>query len=122
MYIPYGYIFINAFGKRIKKEVLGDSVAEVVTVIYEFDADIRKIPDADRAYVEIPVEIRSSFGRFVPRVCVQVDGVLWRGRIVQFGMPCSVLYIRREIRQKLRKGPGDWIHIAIGIQNDFAQL
>ena len=80
---------------------------------YEFDADIRKIPDLDGAYVEIPFDVKAAFGKQHVKIHATFDGIPYDGQIVRLGMPRPILRIRKEIRKQIRKQPGDLVHITI---------
>ena len=80
---------------------------------YEFDVDIRKIPDLDGAYVEIPFDVKAAFGRRHVKVHATFDGVAYDGQIVRWGMPRPILRVRKEIRKQIRKQPGDLVHVTI---------
>ena len=42
--------------------------------LYEFDAIIRKVPDIDGAYIEIPFDVQTEFGKGRVAVHVTFDG------------------------------------------------
>ena len=81
--------------------------------IHEFDADIRKVPDLDGAYVEIPFDVKAVFGKVRVKVHATFDGVSYDGCIVRMGMPRPIIGIRKEIRRQIRKQPGDMVHVTI---------
>ena len=85
---------------------------------YEFDVDIRKIPDLDGAYVEIPFDVKAAFGRRHVKVHATFDGVAYDGQIVRWGMPRPILRVRKEIRKQIRKQPGDLVHVTITARQD----
>ena len=47
--------------------------------IYEFTAVIRKVPDIDGAYVEIPFDVREEFGKGRVKVHATFNGVGYDG-------------------------------------------
>ena len=67
--------------------------------IYEFEAEIRKVPDIDGAYVEIPFDVKAEFGRGRVPVRATFDGVSYDGSLVGMGTPCHIIGIRKEDRQ-----------------------
>ncbi len=81
--------------------------------IYEFDAVIRKVPDLDGAYVEIPFDVKATFG--VGRVPVRAtfDGEPYDGQLVRMGTPCHIIGVRKAIRLKINKQPGDVVHVTL---------
>lgn len=80
---------------------------------YEFDAVIQKVPDIDGAYVEIPLDVRVVFGKGRVKVSASFDGVLYDGNLVRMGTPGHILGLRKDIRAKLGKHPGDTVHVTI---------
>lgn len=80
---------------------------------YEFDAIIRKVPDIDGAYVEIPFDVKDVFGKGRLSVNATFDGVPYQGSIVRMGTPCHVIGIRKEIRKLIGKQAGDTVHVTV---------
>jgi len=81
--------------------------------IYEFDAVILKVPDIDGAYVEIPFDVKAEFGRGRVPVHATFDGEPYDGSLVRMKTPCHILGIRKEIRQKIGKQPGDTVRVTV---------
>jgi len=81
--------------------------------LYEFDAVIQKVPDIDGAYVEIPFDVRTEFGKGRVFVHATFDGEPYDGSVVRMGTPCHILGIRKEIRAKISKQPGDVVRVTI---------
>ena len=84
-----------------------------MTAVYEFDAVIRKNPDMDAAYVEIPFDVKEAFGRGRVPVQAEFDGVQYDGQLVKMGTPCHVIGIRKDIRAKIGKQPGDVVRVTL---------
>lgn len=42
--------------------------------IYEFEAEIKKVPDIDGAYVEIPFDVKAEFGKGRVPIYATFDG------------------------------------------------
>ncbi len=80
---------------------------------YEFDAVIQKVPDLDGAYVEIPFDVKATFGKGRVPVCATFDGEPYEGSLVRMGTPCHIIGIRKEIRARIGKQPGDSIRVTI---------
>lgn len=80
---------------------------------YEFDAVIRKVPDIDGAYVEIPFDVRSLFGKGRVKVHAAFDGVPYDGSLVRMGTPGHILGLRKDIRAQIGKQPGDTVHVTL---------
>lgn len=81
--------------------------------VHEFDAVIVKNPDMDAAYVEIPFDVKAAFGKGRVSVHATFDGEGYDGQLVKMGTPCHILGIRRDIRAKIGKQPGDRVHVTI---------
>jgi len=84
---------------------------------YEFDAEIKKNPDMDAAYVEIPFDVKQAFGKSRVPVCAAFDGENYNGQLVKMGTPCHIIGIRKDIRAKIGKQPGDTIHVTLRERN-----
>lgn len=80
---------------------------------YEFDAVIRKVPDIDSAYVEIPFDVKAIFGKGRVSVNATFNGVSYQGSPVKMRTPCHIIGIRKDIRGQIGKQPGDIIHVTI---------
>lgn len=81
--------------------------------IYEFTAVIRKVPDIDGAYVEIPFDVREEFGKGRVKVHATFDGVSYDGSLVRMGTPCHILGLRKDIRARIGKQPGDTVAVRL---------
>lgn len=81
--------------------------------IYEFEAVIKKVPDIDGAYIEFPYDVRKVFGKGRVKVTATFDGVEYNGSLVKMGTPCHIIGIRKDIRKKIGKQPGDMIKVTI---------
>lgn len=81
--------------------------------VYEFDAELKKVPDIDGAYVEIPLDVKAVFGKGRVPVHATFDGEPYDGSLVRMQTPCHILGVRKEIRKKIGKQPGDTVHVAI---------
>lgn len=80
---------------------------------FEFDAIIQKAPDMDAAYVEIPFDVKATFGKGRVPVNATFDGVPYQGSLVRMGTPCHIIGIRKEIRKQIGKQPGDTVSVTI---------
>jgi len=80
---------------------------------YEFDTVIIKAPDMDAAYIEIPFDVKSAFGKARVPVRAVFDGEIYDGQLVRMGTPCHVIGIRKDIRARIGKQPGDSIHVTL---------
>lgn len=81
--------------------------------IYTFEAVIQKVPDIDGAYIEFPYDVRAAFGKVRVKVHAEFDGVPYHGSLVRMGTPCHILGLRKDIRKKIGKQPGDTVTVKI---------
>jgi len=89
--------------------------------IYEFEDVIQKVPDIDGAYIAVPFDIKAEFGKGRLKVHATFDGTPYDGSIVNMGVKnpdgsvCYIIGIRKDIRAKIGKQPGDSVHVNIEI-------
>lgn len=83
------------------------------TKTYEFEAVIKKVPDIDGAYIEFPFDVREEFGKGRVKVHATFDSIPYDGSLVRMKTPGHIIGIRKEIRQKIGKQPGDIIKVTI---------
>ena len=81
--------------------------------IYEFDAEIKKVPDIDGAYIEFPYDVRAEFGRGRVKVHAEFDGAPYDGNLVRMKTPGHIIGLRKDIRQRIGKQPGDMVHVVL---------
>ncbi|NLZ92998.1 MAG: DUF1905 domain-containing protein [Firmicutes bacterium] len=87
--------------------------------IYEYEAVIQKVPDIDGAYVEFPYDLKTEFGKGRVKVHATFDGEPYDGSIVNMGVKnadgsvCYIIGLRKDIRAKIGKQPGDIVHVTI---------
>jgi len=81
--------------------------------IYEFEAEIKKVPDIDGAYIEIPFDVKTEFRKGRVKVSATFDHEKYDGSIVKMGLPCHIIGIKKETRKKINKQAGDKIKITI---------
>ena len=80
---------------------------------FEFEAVIRKVEDIDGAYIEIPFDVKSEFGKGRVPVTATFDGERYEGSIVRMKTPYHIIGIRKEIRAKIGKQSGDVVKVTI---------
>ncbi len=80
---------------------------------YTFTAVIQKVEGIDGAYVEIPFDVKATFGKGRVAVHASFDGVPYDGSLVKMGTPCHILGLRKDIRAKIGKQPGDAVLVTI---------
>jgi hypothetical protein len=81
--------------------------------IYEFEAEIIKVYDIDGAYIEIPFDVKAEFGKGRVPVKATFDGEPYEGSLVKMKTPCHILGIRKDIRAKINKQPGDMVKVTL---------
>ena len=81
--------------------------------VYTFEAELKKVPDLDGAYVEIPFDVRAVFGRGRVPVHATFDGVPYDGQLVRVGTPCPMRRGRNDIRRQIGKRAGDKVGVTL---------
>lgn len=81
--------------------------------VYEFETVIKKVPDIDGAYVDFPYDVKEEFGKGRVKVRATFDGEEYDGSLVRMQTPGHIIGIRKDIRQKIGKQPGDKIKVTI---------
>ena len=81
--------------------------------VYSFDAEILKVPDIDGAYLEFPYDVRAEFGKGRVKVHATFDGEPYDGSLVRMKTPGHIIGLRKDIRAKINKQPGDVVHVTI---------
>jgi len=83
------------------------------TKVYEFEAEIIKVPDINGAYIEIPFDVKDEFGKGRVPVLATFDGEPYEGSLVKMKTPCHIIGIRKDVREKIGKQLGDMIKVTI---------
>lgn len=89
--------------------------------VYEFDAVIEPVPDKGGAYVRFPYDVREEFGKGRVKADVTFDAEPYRGSIVNMGVKhddgsvCYIIGIRRDIRDRIKKQPGDTVAVTVTV-------
>jgi hypothetical protein len=87
--------------------------------VYEYEAEIKGVPDMDAAYIEFPYDLKKEFGKGRMKVHATFDNEPYDGSIVNMGVKysdgsiCYIIGIRKDIRQKINKQAGDRIKVTI---------
>lgn len=81
--------------------------------VYEFEAVVKKVEDIDGAYIEIPFDVKAEFGKGRVPVTATFDGEPYEGSLVKMGTPCHIIGIRKDIRAKIGKQPGDVVRVTL---------
>ena len=87
--------------------------------VYTFQAVIEPVPEKGGAYIRFPYDVRKEFGKGRVKVHATFDGIPYDGSIVNMGVKnedgtvCYILGVRKEIREKMNKQPGDVIRVTV---------
>ncbi len=87
--------------------------------VYEFDAVIQDVPDKGGAYIAFPYDVRAEFGKGRIKVNALFDAQPYQGSIVNMGVKnpdgsvCYIIGVRKDIRAKIGKAPGDTLRAVI---------
>ena len=81
--------------------------------LYEFEATIMKVPEINGAYIEFPYDVREVFGKGRVKVHATFDGVHYDGSLVRMKTKNHIIGIRKDIRERINKQPGDVIAVTI---------
>lgn len=87
--------------------------------IYEYESLIYNVDKKGGAYVIFPYDIREEFGRGRVKVHASFDGEPYDGSIVNMGVKnedgsiCYIIGLRKDIRARIKKAPGDSVHVMI---------
>ena len=91
--------------------------------VYEFEAVIQKVADQDAAYIVVPFDIRTEFGKGRVKVHATFDEETYDGSIVNMGVKnsdgsvCYIIGVRKDIRVKIGKQAGDSVSVTIKERN-----
>lgn len=87
--------------------------------VYKFEAEIKKVPDLDGAYVIFPYDVRQEFKKGRVKVTATFDGEVYFGSIVNMGVKkedgsiCYILGMPKKIRQAIGKNPGQSVQVIL---------
>lgn len=114
---PIPYDIIGEVTRFRVQENVGRTNEGISPKEYAFEAVIQKVPDLDGAYVEIPFDVKKEFGKGRVPVHATFDGEPYDGSVVKMGTPCHILGIRKDIRAKIGKQPGDTVKVTLKERN-----
>ena len=86
---------------------------------YEFDSVSYPVPEKGGAYIRFPYDIRTEFGKGRVKAEITFDGEPYSGSIVNMGVKnedgsiCYIIGIRKDIREKIGKQPGDTVRVTV---------
>ncbi|MCI9447383.1 MAG: DUF1905 domain-containing protein [Lachnospiraceae bacterium] len=87
--------------------------------IYEYESLIYNADKKGGAYVIFPYDIRLEFGKGRVKVHAAFDGEPYDGSIVNMGVKnedgsiCYIIGLRKDIRAKIGKQPGDSVTVTV---------
>ncbi len=87
--------------------------------VYEYESEIFNADGKGGAYVTFPYDIRKEFGRGRVKVHATFDGEPYDGSIVNMGVKhedgsiCYIIGIKKEIRTRIKKQPGDTVKVTV---------
>lgn len=87
--------------------------------VYEYESLIYEAGGSGGAYVIFPYDIRKEFGRGRVKVHATFDGEPYDGSIVNMGVRdadgniCYVIGVRKDIRSRIGKQPGDRVLVTV---------
>lgn len=87
--------------------------------IYEYDSQIYEAAGKGGAYVIFPYDVRQEFQARRARIHAEFDGEPYDGSVVNMGVKnpdgsvCYIIGIRKDIRAKIGKQPGDTVHVRV---------
>lgn len=90
---------------------------------YRFEAEIKKVSDMDATYVEFPLDIKQVFSKGRLKVRVTFDGEPYDGSVVNMGVKnldgsvCYIIGLKKDIRDKIKKQPGDTVQVVVQIKD-----
>lgn len=86
---------------------------------YEYETCIRSADQKGGAYVAFPYDIRKEFGKGRVKVHATFDGEPYDGSIVNMGVKnedgsiCYIIGVKKEIRARIGKQPGDRVRVTV---------
>lgn len=87
--------------------------------VYEYESLLYAAGESGGAYVVFPYDIRKEFGRGRVKVHATFDGEAYDGSIVNMGVKnedgsvCYIIGIRKDIRARIGKQPGDRVFVTV---------
>ena len=90
--------------------------------VYEYESLIYEAGESGGAYVIFPYDIRKEFGRGRVKVHAAFDGEPYDGSIVNMGVRdadgniCYVIGVRKDIRSRIGKQPGDSVRVKVRVR------
>ena len=92
---------------------------EMQEKVYEYESLIYEAEGKGGAYTVFPYNVREEFQAGRAKIHARFDGVPYDGSVVNMGVKnpdgsvCYIIGIRKDIRQKIGKQPGDTVHVRV---------
>lgn len=81
--------------------------------VYTFSAVLKKVDGIDGAYIDFPYDVREEFQKGRVKVHATFDGFAYDGSLVRMKTPNHIIGVRKDIRDAIKKQPGDTIEVTI---------
>ncbi len=87
--------------------------------IYEYDSLIYEAEGKGGAYTVFPYDVRKEFQAGRAKIHAEFDGEPYDGSVVNMGLKnpdgsvCYIIGIRKDIRNKIGKQPGDTVRVRV---------
>lgn len=100
-----------------KENRLGGQAVNVRS--YEYESLLYDAGETGGAYVIFPYDIRKEFGRGRVKVHATFDGEPYDGSVVNMGVKnddgsvCYIIGVRKDIRSRIGKWPGDKVRVTV---------
>ncbi len=82
---------------------------------HKFEATILDNGSSGGAYIIIPLDVEKVFGSKRPKIVATFDGEPYRGTAVRMGSPDHIVIIKKDIRAKIGKQPGDKVAVTLAL-------
>ena len=99
-------MFVHELTKEVRK-------------MYEYESLIYEAGKPGGAYVIFPYDVRKEFGKGRVKVHATFDGEPYDGSIVNMGVKnddgsvCYIIGVRKDIRARIGKQPGDKVSVTV---------
>jgi hypothetical protein len=92
----------------------------------EFTAIIRRNTTVNNssAWVEFPYDLKDTFGvgNLVPVKVAFDDKIKYEGSLAKMGGPSAMLLLRKDVREKLGKQPGDTVEVKLELDERSREI
>lgn len=85
----------------------------------EFIAELKKAPDMDATYIEVPFDVEQTYGKKRVKIKATIDGFIYCGSLVRMDKMCPhFLLITQAVRKAIGKSVGEQINITLELDSD----